>query len=125
MRNFVYPIREKVEESWERLLKIYDIADKLVGSDYIVPVSTYDIMQAWYDMAVFLANAIELLNGVDYMYEAIYHIRYRVFTENVNESDELMLVLLIEEELCRCGYAFYMWSNMSEFQSRYYELLLA
>jgi hypothetical protein len=123
MRNFVYPIRETVEESWERLLKIYDITDKLVGSDCLVPVSTCDIMQAWCDMAMFLANAVELLRGVDYMYEAIYHIRYRVFSENVSEQNELKLVLLVEDELCRCGYAFHVWSNMSEFQSVYQELL--
>lgn len=120
---FKYPIYENAEESWERLTKIYILTDKLAGPDYIVPISLHDISQAWQDVAVFLTNAIEQLNGIDYMYEAIYHIRYRAFTENVNESDELKLVLLIEEELCRCGYAFYVWSNMSEFQSRYDELL--
>lgn len=119
----IYPIYESVEESWKRLLKIYDITDKLVGSDYLVPASTHNITQAWHDIAVFFANAVELLNGIDYMYEAIYHIRYRVFSENVSEQNELKLALLVEDELCRCGYAFYVWSNMRGFQSVYQELL--
>ena len=62
MQNFVYPIREKVEESWERLTKIYILTDKLAGPDYIVPISLHDISQAWQDVAMFLTNAIELLN---------------------------------------------------------------
>ena len=123
MRTFTYPIKETIEESWERLLKIYDLTDKLVGNDYVVPVSTYDIMKAWRDMVIFLTNTVELLNGVDYIYEAIYHIRYRVFSEKVSEQNELKLVLLVEDELCRCGYAFHVWSNMREFQSVYEELL--
>lgn len=119
----IYPIYESVEESWERFLKIYDLTNELTDIDYVVPISTQDIIQAWRCMAVFLGNACDLLNGIDFMYEAIYHIRYRQFSENVSTHNELLLTLLIEDELCRCGYAFHVWCNMNEFQSVYHELL--
>lgn len=62
-------------------------------------------------------------NGIDFMYEAMYHIRYRQFSENVSTHNELLLTLLIEDELCRCGYAFRVWSLMKEFTNVYKEIL--
>lgn len=121
--KYIYPVNETEEESWERFRRIYELTDVIVGKGHVVPILPHNIMNCWVAIAKFWANAGALLKGIDFMYEAIYHIRYRVFSENVNEPNELMLVLLIEEELCRCGYAFRMWSNMKEFQSVYQELL--
>lgn len=119
----VYPVNETEEESWTRFERIYELTDAIIGEDHAVPILPRNIVHCWVAIAKFWANAGDLMNGLDLMYEAIYHIRYRVFSENVNDPNEMLLVLLIEDELCRCGYAFHMWSNMNEFQSVYQELL--
>ncbi len=105
--DLIYPIYETEEDSWERFLKIYELTDQIAGEDCIVPVDSNDIRDAWAGIAMYWKIAAFFGNNADFMYEAIYHIRYGRFSQNVNTHNELLLTLLIEDELCRCGYAFH------------------
>ena len=118
----IYPVYESVEESWERFTKIYELTDTITG-DGVVPVTTEDICMSWTGIAMYWKLDSFLGGKPNFMYEAIYHVRYRRFSTNVNTHEEMMLTLLIEDELCRCGYAFQVWSHLEEFEEAYQELL--
>ena len=120
----IYPVYESQEESWDRFSRIYELTAAVVDPELVAPVCANNVVESWKRIAKCWAEQGFKMGGVDFMYEAIYHIRYRVFSENVNRENELRLVLLIEDELCRCGYAFYAWNNMQEFESVYRELLI-
>ena len=111
----IYPVYESVEESWERFTKIYELTDTITG-DGVVPVTTEDICMSWAGIAMYWKLDSFLGGKPNFMYEAIYHVRYRRFSTNVNTHEEMMLTLLIEDELCRCGYAFQVWSHLEEFE---------
>ena len=119
----IYPVYESEAESWERFSKIYELTDQSIGQDDVVPVNTDSIVRSWEEIAKYWAGPCFVMTGIDFMYEAIYHVRYRTFSLDVTTSNELLLVLLIEDELCRCGYAFRTWCNMKEFENVYRELM--
>lgn len=119
----IYPVYETEAESWERFAKIYELTDMIVGEDQIVPVYTQDIRSSWAVIAMLWKTEAFLQGRPNFMYEAIYHVRYRKFSPNVNTHEELLLTLLVEDELCRCGYAFQAWCNLEEFKDAYQELL--
>ena len=121
--NVLYPIEESVDESWERFAKIYELSDMIVGEDQIVPVYTQDIRASWAAIAMFWKADAFRQGTPNFLYEAIYHVRYRKFSPNVNTHEELLLTLMVEDELCRCGYAFQVWCNLEEFKEAYQELL--
>ena len=121
--NNVYPVYETEAESWERFARIYELTDKIAGEDQIVPVTTKDIRASWAGIAMYWKIASYLGGKANFMYEAIYHVRYRKFSPDVKTHDEQLLTLLVEDELCRCGYAFQVWSDLEEFEEAYQELL--
>lgn len=121
-KNF-YPVYETKAESWERFAKIYKLTAKIAGEGHNVPVIDKDIRASWAGIAMYWKIASFLGGKANFMYEAIYHVRYRRFSPDVNTHEELLLTLLIEDELCRCGYAFQVWSDLEEFEEAYQELL--
>ena len=120
----IYPVYESNEESWNRFSRICELTAAIADPELVIPVCKNKIVESWKRIAKCWAEQGFLMGGIDFMYEAIYHVRYRVFSENVHTENELRLVLLIEDELCRCGYAFNAWSNMQEFENVYKELLI-
>lgn len=121
--NITYPVYESVAESWQRFSKIYDATDRVLGEDFVVPVFHKDIKVCWAQILKYWSEFVLDARGIDFIYEAIFHIRYCAFSEAITTPADEHLVLLIEEELCRCGYAFQAWYNMAEFKCTYYELL--
>lgn len=121
----IYPVYETEAESWARFAKIYELADKIVGEDQIVPAYIQDIRASWAAIAMFWKTDAFHQGRPNFLYEAIYHVRYRKFSPNVNTHGELLLTLLVEDELCRCGYAFQVWCNLDEFKEAYQELLFS
>lgn len=123
MTKLIYPVYETVEESWTRFNEIFNLTVRIAAPYHGEPPRMGSIQECWEKTLLYWSEYRFLMKNIDFMFEAIYHIRYRVFSENVSTSDELRLVLLIEDELCRCGYAFHVWSNMEEFKSVYREML--
>ena len=119
----IYPVYETKAESWERFARIYKLTAKIAGEGHSVPVIRKDIRASWAGIAMYWRIASFLGGKANFMYEAIYHVRYRRFSPDVSTSEELLLTLLIEDELCRCGYAFQVWSDLEEFEEAYQELL--
>ena len=116
-----YPIEESEAESWERYARVLDLTMKLVGTA-AQPVNS-NICECWKAIASFWNSDAIHLCGKNYLREALYHIRFRRFSDKVHEHDEQMLVLLIEDEMLRCGYAFHAWVQMNELGQLYHEML--
>lgn len=120
--KFIYPIEECEAESWERYARVLALTMKLVGSVAAQPVNN-NIHECWKAIAYFWnGNAVNMC-GKNYMREALYHIRFRRFSNKVHDHDELMLILFIEEEMLRCGYAFHVWVQMQELAQLYHGML--
>lgn len=119
--KYVYPIEEREAESWERYNHVRDLTMKLAVVAAQLPNGT--IFACWEAIARFWNESTDRLRGINYMREALYHIRFRRFSYKVHEPDERMLVLLIEGEILRCGYAFHVWVQMQELAQMYYNVL--
>lgn len=123
--KFVYPIWETEEESWERFGRICQLTCQVTGHNYNSNYRSQNIRASWEKLANYWADRERFFGSVNYMKEAIYHIMFRRFSVNVAMSSELSLVLLIEDELTRCGFAFSVWNQMSMFEETYKAVLHA
>ena len=118
--KYLYPIEESEAESWERFNHVRDLTMKLVVAAQLQNGAIYECWEAI--ARCWIGKAVDL-RGINYMREALYHIRFRKFSNKVHDHDELMLVLLIEDEMLRCGYAFHVWVQMPELAQLYHEML--
>lgn len=119
--NVIYPIEECEAESWERYARVLALTVKLLG--VTAQLVNSNICECWKAIASLWNGDAVHLCGKNYLREALYHIRFRRFSDKVYEHDELMLVLLIEDEMLRCGYAFHVWVQMNELGQLYHEML--
>ena len=111
----LYPIYEGENESWERFNRIFELTEKLSPLFLVQVPRCNNLCKCWDDIAMFWKKNAFALSNTNFMYEAIYHIHNSRFSEKVEKSDALKLVLLIEDELLRCGYAFRVWKDMEAF----------
>ena len=118
-----YPVYEDFGESTRRYSAILELTNAIAPSNTISSPDPRHLSYCWEYLALFWMNQPQLLGGVDYMSEALYHIRFQRFSKNVQETNQLRLVLLIEDELCRCGYAFKAWNGLEEFHEALSTLL--
>lgn len=111
-----YPIEETVNESYKRFVRMYTLTNEVSGmvADTL-PVKRH-IRLCWRMIAEVWENEIYMKHKVRIFEEALYHIRHRVFSQNLQDPLLLKLVLLVEDELGRCGYAFNVWNDMDEFR---------
>lgn len=123
--KFVYPVWETEEESWKRFRRICELTVKVTGRDFSSNYRDYNICGCWEKLADYWIDQVGFFGSVNYMEEAIYHIMFRRFSANVASHSELLLVLFIEEELTRCGFAFSVWSQVSMFEDAYKAVLYA
>lgn len=111
----LYPIYEGENESWERFNRIFELTEKLSPLFLVQVPRCNNLCKCWDDIAMFWKKNAFALSNTNFMYEAIYHIHNSRFSEKVEKSDALKLVLLIEDGLLRCGYAFRVWKDMEAF----------
>jgi hypothetical protein len=116
-----YPILESATDSWERYIRVRALTMRLYPAVNIQRDG--NLLNCWKAIAHTWDEVVYPLCGINYISEALYHIHYRCFSNQVNISNELLLVLLIEEELLRCSFAFQAWQNMEEFGRLYYNIL--
>jgi hypothetical protein len=121
----MYPIWETEEESWKRFRRIRELTVKVTGRDFGSNYCDHNIRTCWAKLADYWSDQVRFFGSVNYIVEAIYHIMFRRFSDNVASSSELLLVLLIDDELTRCGFAFSVWSHMSMFKGAYNSVLSA
>lgn len=121
--NVKYPIEEGVAESWRRFNRIYGLTADLADKDINTFRQSTDIIRAWETIANVWESYAPGWGNVDIFYEALFHNCFRKFSSKVSESKMLKLILLVEDELLRCGYAFDTWKNMKTFRSAYKEIL--
>lgn len=118
-----YPIEESVTESWRRFDRIYNLTTELAESDIIIFHQGADVSRAWKTIADVWESYAPGWGNVDIFYEALFHNCFRRFSSKVSESKMLKLVLLVEDELLRCGYAFNAWKDMPAFRRACNEIL--
>ena len=123
--KFVYPIWESEEESWNRFRRIWQLTCQVTGGASSPYYRSQNLCASWGKLADYWVDRERFFGSVNYMKEAIFHIMFRRFSVNVDRSSELLLVLLIEDELTRCGFAFSVWSQMSMFGDAYHAVLHA
>jgi len=119
-----YPIEESKEEGMQRFAVVKNLTEKIAGSNNVNIPCDEGMLKCWKYIASFWKDRQDLMHGIDFMFEAFYYICRRKFSENVREEKVLRLILLIEEELGRCGYAFRAWYEMDDFQKLYYEFYI-
>lgn len=123
--KFVYPIWESEEESWNRFRRIWQLTCQVTGGASSPYYRSQNICASWGKLADYWVDRERFFGSVNYMKEAIYHIMFRKFSHNVARSSDLLLILLIADELTRCGFAFSVWSHMSMFKDAYNAVLSA
>lgn len=114
-----YPIMESKAESRRRFSKICDLTSSVFDSNLSWVFSICGVRLGWKMIALYWKKQHSKGNYPNIMFEAIFHLCFKKFSENVNSSDELRLVLLVEEELERCGISFSMWKKTRYFKSAY------
>lgn len=115
--NVPHSIKENEVESWHRFNRIYSLTTELADNDIIILHKHADLHRAWETIADVWCSRVSVLENVDIFYEALFHNCFGKFSTSVSGSNILKLVLLVEDELLKCGYAFNAWKDMSTFLS--------
>lgn len=118
----IYPVYETVKESNARFLKMYELSKDIIGPVVPAPEPCTNISNNWKRILQYWEDYVRLFEGVDFMYEAIFLVRYKEFSVMMTPMMK-QLTTLIASELCRCGYAFRVWCNMIEFKNAYYKIM--
>lgn len=115
--NIPHSIKENVVESWHRFNRIYSLTTELADNDIIILHKHADLHRAWEAIADIWCSRASGWENVDIFYESLFHNCFRRFSTSVSGSNILKLVLLVEDEMLRCGYAFDAWKDMPAFRS--------
>lgn len=118
-----YPVEENTTESWSRFNRIYELTVDLAGGDYSLFIRDAEIEKSWKAIVNSWKDNSRKLNKINFFYEALFHICFGRFSSKVTEDSALKLVLLIEDELTRYGYAFNVWESMQDFIEAYKNIM--
>jgi len=117
-----YPVYESDQESWSRYEEIYRLTTKLAEKCQAKPNRCLALEESWKNIAVFWSCYSIDLCGSDLMFESLYHICFRKFSEKAKDPTLMRLILLIEDELLSFSYAFKVWLQTDFFQKAYNEI---
>ena len=121
--NYKYPVEETCQESYERFMTLYSLTMKANEIDLNTQPSIRLLEVWWARIADIWENETYLKHGVRIFDEVLYHICRKVFSPKLENPLLMRLVLLVEDELGRCGYAFRVWSRLREFGGALYRTL--
>lgn len=111
-----YPIEENIEESYEYFMVLYSLTMKANEVEMNMQPSISLLEVWWARIAGIWENETYLKHGVRIFDETLFHIRHKVFSPELDDPLLMKLVLLVEDELGKCGYAFHVWNKLTEFR---------
>lgn len=117
-----YPVWECRKESWKHFEEIYKLSVELAGRVQLTPPRCSSLEKCWIELAVFWEkNPIAVCNS-ELMFETLYHICFRKFSKNMQDPTLMRLILLVEDELLTCSFAFKVWLKTESFKEAFDEI---
>lgn len=114
-----YPVDETVEESKIRYMTICELSEELAGVQPVPSLRCSNLEEAWRKLKLFWERHPDAWNNTNLMYEALYYICFRKFSDNVTMPNLMELVSRLATELQKFSLAFSVLVHTQMFQSAY------
>lgn len=114
-----YPVWEKETESWSRFEVIYKLTAELAVNCQSAPKRNCSLNECWENIVLFWNEHAVTYGDINLLFEALYHLCFRKFSDSVQDPLMMRLILLIEDELQTFSFAFKVWAQMDVFQEAY------
>ena len=117
-----YPVDETVEESKIRYMAICELSEELAGVQSVPSLRCSNLEEAWRKLKLFWERHPDAWNNTNLMYEALYYICFRKFSDNVTALSLMALVSRLATELQEFSLAFNVLVQTRMFQEAYLEI---
>ena len=114
-----YPAGETAAESRGRYTAICELSEALVGVPPVPSLRCRDLEEAWRKLTLFWERHPDAWNNTDLMYEALYYICFRKFSDKVTHPVLMELVSRLATELREFSLAFKVLVHTKMFQNAY------
>lgn len=114
-----YPVDETEAESKTRYMAICELSEELVGVQPVPALRCSNLEEAWRKLKLFWEHHPDAWNNTNLMYEALYYICFRKFSDEVTTPILMELVSRLATELQEFSLAFSVLVHTKMFQSAY------